>query len=183
MRFFLLTEVICLALLWDFRHILPYPLMLNFVRNILRKKPTNEEEYLPLEVNQDSSVPMDGPWIGVDLDGTLAIHDLWVSKNHIGNPVLPMLNRVKSWINQGIRVKIVTARACQADGIPPVKAWLKKQGLPDLEVTNEKDFGMIELWDDRAIQVIPNTGQPVLDGTLATLPKAPIGNFDKTLGA
>lgn len=119
-------------------------LMLNLVRNIFRKKPPTGEECLPLEVNHEESVPMDGPWIGVDLDGTLTIHDLWVSMNHIGKPVLPMLNRVKSWINQGIRVKIVTARACEQDGIPPVKAWLRKQGLPDLEVTNEKDFGMIE---------------------------------------
>jgi hypothetical protein len=33
--------------------------------------------------------------------------------------------------------------------------------LPDLEVTNAKDMDMIELWDDRAVQVIPNTGNPV----------------------
>lgn len=152
--------------------------MLNFIKSIFRKEPPSQEEYLPLEEDQTDSIPKDGPWIGVDLDGTLAKHDMWISKTHIGKPVDLMLNRVKAWIAQGIRVKIVTARACEADGIPPVKIWLKKQGLPELEVTNEKDFGMIELWDDRAIQVIPNTGRPVLNGTLANRPKAPIGDLD-----
>ena len=42
-----------------------------------------------------------------------------------------------------------------------VKAWLKQNGLPDLEVTNTKDFKMIELWDDRAVQVSRNSGQPL----------------------
>lgn len=153
--------------------------MLNFIKNIFRKEPPTKEQYLPLKEAPTESIPKDGPWIGVDLDGTLAKHDMWISKTHIGKPVEPMLNRVKVWIGQGIRVKIVTARACEPDGIPPVKVWLRKQGLPELEVTNEKDFGMIELWDDRAIQVIPNTGRPVLNGTLASRPKAPIGDPDK----
>jgi len=34
-------------------------------------------------------------------------------------------------------------------------------GLPELEVTNVKDFAMIELWDDRCKQVIINTGELV----------------------
>lgn len=34
-----------------------------------------------------------------------------------------------------------------------------RQGLPDLEVTSEKDWLMIELWDDRAVHVEPNTGR------------------------
>ena len=152
--------------------------MLNFIKNIFSREPPPEEAYLPLEESHENVTPTDRPWIGVDLDGTLAKHDLWISKTHIGKPVEPMMKRVKSWIAQGIRVKIVTARACEADGIPPVRAWLKKQGLPALEVTNEKDFGMIELWDDRAIQVIPNTGRPVLNGTLANRPKAPVGDLD-----
>lgn len=40
-------------------------------------------------------------------------------------------------------------------------AWLVKHGLPDLEVTNVKDFAMLELWDDRCVQVLPNTGEQV----------------------
>lgn len=151
--------------------------MLSFIKKLFGKQPDPPENgYLPLEEIPDNPVPQSGPWIGVDLDGTLAKHDLWISKHHIGKPVPQMMSRVKRWIGQGIRVKIVTARASDPEGIPPVKAWLKKQGLPDLEVTNQKDFSMIELWDDRAIQVIPNTGRPVLNGTLSTRPKAPIGD-------
>ena len=154
-------------------------LMLQRIKNLFVKDTNGTEgDMLPLDEEGENFLPQDGPWIGVDLDGTLAKHDLWVSKHHIGKPIPQMLKRVKMWVERGIRVKIVTARASEPDGIPPVKSWLKKQGLPDLEVTNEKDFAMIELWDDRAIQVIPNTGRPVLNGSLSTRPKAPIGDME-----
>ena len=45
------------------------------------------------------------------------------------------------------------------DAITPIKEWCLKHIGQKLEVTNVKDFGMIELWDDRAVQVIPNTGR------------------------
>jgi hypothetical protein len=32
-----------------------------------------------------------------------------------------------------------------------------------LPITNVKDYGMYELWDDRAKQVVPNTGVAVED--------------------
>lgn len=41
-------------------------------------------------------------WIGVDLDGTLAHYDSWRGVDHIGAPVIPMLDRVK--VNTGISV-------------------------------------------------------------------------------
>ena len=101
-------------------------------------------------------------WIGVDLDGTLAMAEPWQGFEHIGKPVPNMVKRLKVWVGMGYTVKIVTARAADPEvAIPPIKAWLKKHDLPDLEVTNAKDMDMIELWDDRAVQVIPNTGNPV----------------------
>jgi hypothetical protein len=101
-------------------------------------------------------------WIGVDLDGTLAMAEPWQGFEHIGKPVPNMVKRLNVWVGMGYTVKIVTARAAEPEvAIPPIKAWLKKHGLPDLEVTNAKDMDMIELWDDRAVQVIPNTGNPV----------------------
>ena len=101
-------------------------------------------------------------WIGVDLDGTLAMAEPWQGFEHIGKPVPNMVKRLNVWVGTGYTVKIVTARAADPEvAIPPIKAWLKKHGLPDLEVTNAKDMDMIELWDDRAVQVIPNTGNPV----------------------
>ena len=100
-------------------------------------------------------------WIGVDLDGTLAHYEGWKGMDNIGDPVPLMLNRVKEWISRGETVKIFTARACIPEQIQPVKDWLKKQGLPELEVTNVKDFAMIELWDDRCVRVKMNTGEVI----------------------
>lgn len=97
-------------------------------------------------------------WIGVDLDGTLARYDGWKGPDHIGEPVPIMMQRVKTWLRRGKTIKIFTARASVSEQIPPVKAWLKKHGLPDLEVTNTKDFDMEELWDDHAVRVSTNTG-------------------------
>jgi hypothetical protein len=102
---------------------------------------------------------MSGGWIGVDLDGTLAEYHGWKGMENIGAPVPRMMERVKEWLANGTTVKIFTARACIPEQIPPIKEWLKKHGLPDLEVTNVKDFGMVCLWDDRAVSVIPNTGR------------------------
>ena len=102
------------------------------------------------------------PWIGVDLDGTLA-SDLGNSGfNEIGRPIMPMVDRVKRWVAAGRTVKIFTARAAYPSQIPLVKKWLARHGLPDLEVTNVKDMKMMELWDDRCVQVSANMGEPVV---------------------
>lgn len=97
-------------------------------------------------------------WIGVDLDGTLAEYGGFKGKDNIGDPIPKMLARVHKWLSEGKEVRIFTARAWLPEQIPPVKAWCKKWIGVELEVTNVKDFAMIELWDDRAIQVIANTG-------------------------
>ncbi len=101
-------------------------------------------------------------WIGVDLDGTLAEYDGWKGEEHIGNPVLSMVDRIKQWIKDDVGVKIFTARYHNGPKqIERIQDWLEEQGLPRLQVTATKDFCMYELWDDRAIQVIPNTGKRV----------------------
>lgn len=97
-------------------------------------------------------------WIGVDLDGTLAHYDGWKGADHIGLPIPDMLRRVREWVAAGRKVKIFTARACVPEQCEPIRAWLAVHGL-ELEITNVKDFHMVELWDDRAVQVIPNTGR------------------------
>jgi len=116
-------------------------------------------------------------WIGVDLDGTLARYDGWKGPEHIGEPVQPMLDRVKEWIGEGKEVRIFTARAWAPTlfddpernveaqiAVQAIKKWLRKHGLPDLKVTCVKDYGMIELYDDRAVQVRMNTGELVGEG-------------------
>lgn len=101
------------------------------------------------------------PWIGVDLDGTLA-RDLGSTRgDEIGSPIEPMLVRVQKWIAEGRTVKIFTARASSPRQVAAIKEWLASCGLPELEVTNVKDLHMIELWDDRCVQVTTNLGEPI----------------------
>jgi hypothetical protein len=101
------------------------------------------------------------PWIGVDLDGTLA-RDLGSKRgDDIGSPIEPMLARVQKWIAEGRTVKIFTARASSPRQVAAIKEWLVSCGLPELEVTNVKDHRMIELWDDRCVQVTTNLGEPI----------------------
>lgn len=99
-----------------------------------------------------------GLWISVDLDGTLARFEGWRGPEHIGPPIVSMLRRVLAWVAEDRRVKIFTARAGLPAAIEPLRTWLHAQGLPDLEITNVKDFDMEELWDDRAIAVLHNDG-------------------------
>ena len=98
-------------------------------------------------------------WIGVDLDGTLAYYESWQGAEYIGEPIKPMMDRVKKWLLEGKIVKIFTARATVSEQIPFVKKWLWENDLPALEVTNVKDMWMVELWDDRCVQVEKNTGK------------------------
>jgi hypothetical protein len=103
-------------------------------------------------------------WIGVDLDGTLAHYEGWVGPEFIGVPIPEMVERVKRWIANECEVKIFTARvACDADGSMKtiIQDWCERHIGKRLEVTCMKDYGMIELWDDRAVQVLPNTGMPI----------------------
>ena len=111
------------------------------------------------------SVVQDFGWIGVDLDGTLAEYDRWRGTLHIGRPVKRMRLRVVRWLGEGKRVKIVTARAQDRENrdevVAAIEKWCLRHLGQKLEVTNEKDFGMVELWDDRAVQVVPNDGRRV----------------------
>jgi hypothetical protein len=108
----------------------------------------------------------DNGWIGVDLDRTLAVYE---SGQYplIGAPIPLMVERVKKWLAAGIEVRIVTARASTEflseeevdDQVELIQTWCIEHIGALLEVQSEKDFNMISLWDDRAVQVEPNTGK------------------------
>lgn len=113
-------------------------------------------------------------WIGVDLDGTLAHYDGWVSPTHIGEPVPLMVTRVQKWLSEGKEVRIFTARVYGAGRVDPkehvdvcvaIQEWCLRHLGVVLPMTCTKDYGMVELWDDRAVQIIPNTGERV-DGNV-----------------
>lgn len=132
-------------------------------------------------------------WVGVDLDGTLAQYDSWVSAEHVGEPVGAMLFRVRKWLADGVDVRIFTARVYPLTYVGPLSdtapcaAWHLPSGYTQdnprvaeaivaakaimrwciehfgrtLPITSQKDYSMRELWDDRAVQVEPNTGRRV----------------------
>jgi len=116
-------------------------------------------------------------WIGVDLDGTLAVYRGW-NDGAIGEPVPFMVERVKRWLAEGQDVRIFTARVGVCDEYSTeslrtaneefaheqarlIGDWCETHIGTRLKVTAVKDFTMVELWDDRAVQVIPNTGRRV----------------------
>lgn len=104
---------------------------------------------------------MASKWIGVDLDGTLAVMEGWNGPYEIGEPVPAMVDRVKKWLAEGKTVKIMTARAATDDKktISAINNWCTKHIGKELEVTCKKDMDMIALFDDKAIRVEKNTGK------------------------
>jgi hypothetical protein len=133
-------------------------------------------------------------WIGVDFDGTLATYDKWVHESHCGEPIAPMVKLVKKWRAEGRDVRIFTARVFPVAfaaptafhgewaiipgvGLPSerikgcglaitaIQAWCKEHLGEILPITCVKDYGMIELYDDRAVQVRANTGELVGEST------------------
>jgi len=105
-------------------------------------------------------------WWGFDLDGTLAHYDQW-GDGSIGVPIHPMVRRIRHYLKQGRIVKIVTARVHPNHGADAdvntvrIRAFLLEQ-FGDagslIPIVWGKDMHMITLFDDRATQVIPNTG-------------------------
>lgn len=124
-----------------------------------------------------------GSWIGVDLDGTLATH-YWHGPNGraydellIGDPIPKMVERVKAWCAAGVEVRIFTARVGRIGSAPgcrddrqvdiafAISAWCIAHIGYNLAVTCEKDYFMVELWDDRAVRVGMDTGERCCEGS------------------
>ena len=106
------------------------------------------------------------PWIGFDLDSTLAKYDKWRGPEHIGKPVPKIVAILKQHLADGDTVKIFTARvADDPDGVArkAIEKWCLKYIGQKLPITNEKDHGMVKLYDDRAVAVEPNTGNLLSD--------------------
>ncbi len=100
-------------------------------------------------------------WHGFDLDGTMAKDDGWKGREYIGPPIKKIIEKIQKLQDAGKKVKVLTARAFDKKAIKPIQDWMKNNNIPLLEITNEKDPGMIDLHDDRAVQVRKNTGNLV----------------------
>lgn len=97
-------------------------------------------------------------WVGFDLDGCIAHYNGWIGKEHIGEPIPNMVEHLKQYLDNGYEVRIFTARAIDPEAIPFVQEWVMKHIGVDLKVTNQKDYDMLRIYDDRAISVEHNTG-------------------------
>jgi len=116
--------------------------------------------------------------------------DKWAFKwSDIGGPIVLMMNRIRTWVSQKQEVRIVTARVfpyihgapnpesdyaptqCLVSGefftpldmVRVIQAYTLLHVGKALPVTCAKDYHMIELWDDRAVQVVPNTGRTLAE--------------------
>ncbi len=115
-----------------------------------------------------ASQPYIEAWVGYDLDKTLFTHDKWEGPLHFGEPIEPMIEHLKATIASGKKAKIFTARVSYEDQRindavrKAIQALVAKHVGSIIEVTCIKDVGMREFYDDRARQVIENTGEIVL---------------------
>ena len=80
-----------------------------------------------------------------------------------------MVEIAKAFLSAGRQIKIVTARVCstQPEGDAEkareaIEAWSEAFLGQKVEVTAEKDWNLIKLYDDRCIQVEHNTGRLML---------------------
>ena len=105
-------------------------------------------------------------YIGVDFDGTLALHESGAPIDHVGAPIPRMVERVKKWLADGTEVRIITARVAPTyedadEQRAMIWTWCREHLGVELPVQAHKCGGMSELWDDRAVQVQRNTGASI----------------------
>lgn len=102
-----------------------------------------------------------------DMDGTLAEYHGWNGEydNGLGKPIPKSVALLKQQLASGYEVRIFTARAGQCEKDPKAKeaveAWCLEHLGEVLPITNKKDFTTLCIFDDRAFQVVFNTGEIV----------------------
>lgn len=108
-------------------------------------------------------------WYGFDLDRTLAEYP---PKNgeSIGKPISNIVRVLKQYIREGRDCRILTARVGPDKSTFEINAfkydldrWLRQHIGTTLLATCEKDHFVMEMWDDKAVQVVPNTGEILQD--------------------
>src|SRR5258708_2659092 len=105
-------------------------------------------------------------YYAIDLDGTLAEYHHDFKHDELGMPIHKTVSLIKEMLGQGYDVRILTARVGpQSDdtNVDDVRTMIENWCLEHigtiLIVQNHKCYEMIQLYDDRAIQVELNTGR------------------------
>jgi hypothetical protein len=114
----------------------------------------------------------------VDLDKTAALYQEGdidkYGHAHIGGPIAEMITRIKDALASGIEVFIFTARVSPNDdsfeqwleatqSYEVILNWCRQHLGVDLPITNLKLRCFTRIIDDKADQVVPNTGVSVGD--------------------
>jgi hypothetical protein len=122
----------------------------------------------------------EGEYILVDVDGTLFTYTEWVKWDQFGDPIQPMIQRVQRWLQAGIEVRLFTARVPLNDGevqtckvtgeaFTGIDMKFALANLTEKYIGQRlraqcwKDWRAHSIWDDRAVQVIPNEGIVLAD--------------------
>lgn len=121
-------------------------------------------EWAHTPVSSRTGVPKSHGWYAVDFDGVLAEYHKFTKPDDLGKPIMLMVERVKRWLDEGIEVRIFTARGSisesdKALAYPAIERWCKEHLGRVLPITNVKDIHMVALYDDRAYHVEKNTGE------------------------
>ena len=108
-------------------------------------------------------------YIGCDFDATISEYHGWKGPTDLGKPIPEMVRKIKEAMSQGSQVWIFTARvnpggheykeALEAtQAYLAIAEWCVKVFGELLPITHEKNKLWQSIYDDRAIQVLPNSG-------------------------
>lgn len=104
-------------------------------------------------------------YFAIDLDGTLAFYDRYRGREHIGEPISAMVQRVKDWLANGDVVIIFTSRVSdptRADHeavLAAIHRWTEEHIGERLYVSATKERWYSRIYDDQAVAVRTNTGE------------------------
>jgi hypothetical protein len=114
----------------------------------------------------DMQIEQTEGWIGVELEGVLALR---TSDGSIGEPILPACSAVKALIAAGKDVRIVDALARVARRHAEIIEWCERNLGAKLGVELGLRASMTEFWSARAVQMVPDKGVPTVRDALTAL--------------
>ena len=94
-------------------------------------------------------------WVGFDFDGTLV--EFPTPGQPHGPDIPPMVYALQE-LSKLVPIRIFTARAGNPISKSIVQSRLNSHNLPDIPITDTKDFNLAFFFDDRAITIHPKTG-------------------------
>lgn len=102
---------------------------------------------------------MDKGWVGVDLNGTLAVYHGWRGIRATGPPIASVVEHVQLLLRKGVTVQLFTARAASdSEYAGYVNEWMQEHLGAILPITDRKDKNLLYTLDDKAVVVKKNTG-------------------------